>query len=75
MAISIFYAAGTLAGGVAAPALFGALIGSGSRTHVFYGYLVGAALMLVGAATEWKLGVKAEGQSLEDISAPLARAS
>jgi MFS family permease len=75
MAISIFYAAGTLAGGVGAPALFGMLIQSGSRTHVFYGYLVGAALMLVGAATEWKLGVKAEGQSLEDISAPLASAS
>jgi hypothetical protein len=53
--------------------LFGVLIGSGSRTHVFYGYLVGAALMLVGAATEWKLGVKAEGRSLEEISAPLAR--
>ena len=75
MAISIFYAAGTLAGGVAAPALFGVLIGSGSRTHVFYGYLVGSALMLVGAATECKLGVKAEGQSLEEISAPLARAT
>ena len=71
MAISVFYAAGTLAGGVGAPALFGALIGTGSRMHVFYGYLVGAALMLLAAGTEWKLGVKAERQSLESICAPL----
>jgi MFS family permease len=75
MAISIFYAAGTLAGGVGAPALFGVLIGTGSRTYVYYGYLLGAALMLVAAGMEMKLGVKAEGQSLESISEPLASAS
>lgn len=75
MAISIFYAAGTLAGGVGAPTLFGYLIGKGSRTYVFLGYLLGAALMLVASSMEWKLGVKAERQSLESISAPLARAS
>ncbi|HET9364096.1 MAG TPA: MFS transporter, partial [Candidatus Angelobacter sp.] len=75
MAIAIFYALGTLAGGVGAPALFGALIGSGSRTHLFYGYLFGALLMLIAAGMEWKLGVKAERQSLESISAPLAKAS
>ncbi|HEY0565181.1 MAG TPA: MFS transporter, partial [Terriglobales bacterium] len=75
MAISIFYAAGTLAGGVGAPALFGYLIGTGSRTSVFYGYLLGSALMIGAAAMEWVFGVKAEGQSLEDISAPLAQAS
>lgn len=74
MAISIFYAAGTLAGGVGAPALFGILIQTGSRRNLFYGFLVGAALMLIGAAMEWKLGVKAERQSLETISAPLASA-
>lgn len=71
MAISIFYAAGTLAGGVGAPALFGALIGTGSRTYLFYGYLLGAALMVSAAVMEWKFGVKAERQSLESISAPL----
>jgi MFS family permease len=74
MAIASFYALGTLAGGVGAPALFGALIGSGSRTHLFYGYLFGALLMLIAAGMEWKLGVKAERQSLESISAPLAKA-
>ena len=72
MAIAVFYAAGTLVGGVGAPALFGYLIGLNSRQYLFYGFLLGAALMLIGAATEWKLGVKAEGQSLESISAPLA---
>ncbi len=75
VAIAVFYAAGTLAGGVGAPALFGALIGTGSRTHLFYGYLVGAALMVLGAAMEWRFGVKAERRSLEEISSPLARAS
>lgn len=75
LAIAIFYAAGTLAGGVAAPAIFGSLIGSGSRTHLFYGYLSGAALMVIGAAMEWRFGVRAERRSLEEISAPLARAS
>jgi MFS family permease len=70
-AISIFYAIGTLAGGVGAPLLFARLISSGSRFEVFWGYLVGAALMLVGAGAEWKLGVNAERQSLESISKPL----
>ncbi len=70
-AISIFYAAGTLAGGVGAPLLFAHLISSRSRSELFWGYLLGAALMLLGAATELKLGVKAERQSLESISTPL----
>ena len=70
-AISIFYAIGTLAGGVGAPILFAKLISSGSRAQVFWGYLLGAALMLIGAGTELKLGVNAERQSLESISTPL----
>ncbi len=74
-AISIFYAAGTLAGGVGAPLLFAHLISSGSRSQLFWGYLLGAALMLLGAGTELKLGVKAERQSLESISTPLQASS
>lgn len=74
MAISVFYATGTLAGGVGAPALFGKLIESGSKTELFWGYLLAAALMIAAAAVEWKLGVKAERQSLENISAPLSSA-
>jgi MFS family permease len=70
-AISIFYAIGTLAGGVGAPMLFAKLISSGRRSELFWGYILGAALMLLGAFAELKLGVKAERQSLESISAPL----
>ena len=75
LAISVFYAAGTLAGGVGAPALFGDLIQSGSPSELFWGYLFAAALMIGGAAVEWKLGVQAERKSLEHISAPLSSAS
>ncbi|HTU33783.1 MAG TPA: MFS transporter [Candidatus Acidoferrum sp.] len=74
MAISVFYATGTLAGGVGAPALFGKLIESGSKRELFWGYIFSAALMIAAAAVEWKLGVKAERQSLESISAPLSSA-
>lgn len=72
MAIALFFALGTAAGGVAAPWLFGALIGTGSRLHVFYGYIVGAALMIAAAGLEGWLGVKAERVSLEKIAAPLS---
>jgi MFS family permease len=72
LAISVFYAAGTLVGGVGAPALFGVLIGTNSKTKVFWGYLLASLLMVAAAAVEWKFGVKAEQQSLESISAPLA---
>ncbi len=72
MAISIFYAVGTLIGGVGAPALFGKLIESNSRTPLLCGYIAAAVLMVVAAGVEWKLGVAAEGQSLEKISKPLS---
>lgn len=75
LAISVFYAAGTLVGGVGAPALFGVLIGTGSKTNVFWGYLLAALLMLGAAGVAWKFGIKAEQQSLEDISAPLTSTS
>ncbi len=70
-AIAIFYALGTLVGGVGAPLLFGVLIASGSRVHVGYGYLLGGLLMLAGAVCEYLIGVEAAGKSLESISAPL----
>ena len=73
-AISIFYALGTLAGGVGAPMLFSHLIASGSRRELFWGYVGGAVLMLAGALTEAFLGVDAERRSLESISAPVQSA-
>ncbi len=70
-AIAIFYALGTLLGGVGAPLLFGLLINSGSKPNVAIGYAIGAALMLAAATCEFFIGVEAAGKSLEAISKPL----
>ena len=70
-AIAIFYAIGTLLGGVGAPLLFGVLIASGAKSNVAWGYALGAFLMLLGAAFEWKIGVEAAGMGLEAVSKPL----
>ena len=72
VAIAIFYAIGTLVGGVGAPILFGWIIGTGSSTALFVGYLVAAALMIFGAAIEAWIGVPAERRSLEHVAAPLS---
>lgn len=72
LAIAIFYALGTGIGGVAAPYTFGALIQTGNRWNLFYGYLFAAALMLIAAAMEAIWGVAAEGKSLEKVSQPLS---
>ena len=71
-AIAIFYAVGTLAGGVFAPWLFGSIIGAGSSTGLFTGYLVAAGLMIFGAIIELLFGVPAERRPLEHIAAPLS---
>ncbi|MDB5216583.1 MAG: sugar transporter [Myxococcaceae bacterium] len=68
MAIALFYATGTAAGGVAAPALFGYLVESGSRSRVFVGYLIGAGLMVIAGVVAAVLGVPAEQKSLEKIT-------
>ena len=72
LAIALFYALGTAAGGMLAPWLFGILIGSGARGAVFAGYAFGAALMLAAAVIEAWLGVDAERKSLEHIAPPLS---
>src|SRR5439155_10883258 len=74
LAIAVFYSIGTLAGGVFAPLIFGAIIGSGSRNALFAGYLFGASLMICAAVVEAWIGVKAERRSLESIAAPLSSA-
>ena len=74
MAIAIFYALGTAAGGILAPWFFGSLIGTGSRWSIFGGYLCAAFLMLFAACIAAWLGVDAENRSLESISAPLSQA-
>jgi MFS family permease len=72
LAIALFYAIGTGVGGVAGPALFGALIDTGSRNSVFAGYLFGSALMVVAAIVAWRYAIAAERKSLESVAPPLA---
>lgn len=72
LAIALFYALGTAAGGVVSPWLFGMLIGSGERGAVFAGYLFGAGLMIAAALTELAIGIKAERQPLESVARPLS---
>jgi MFS family permease len=71
LSISIFYAVGTAAGGFAAPALFGALIETGSRANVFIGYAIGAALVIAAAGIAWRYAVDAECKPLEHVAPPL----
>jgi len=73
LAIACFYAVGTAIGGSVSPLLFGWLIESGSSPRVSIGYVIAACLLVVAAATEWKLGVDAEGKSLESIADPLSK--
>jgi MFS family permease len=72
LAIALFYATGTAIGGVVGPALFGALIDTGSRGSVFAGYLVGSVLMIAAAGIAWRYAVAAERKSLESVARPLA---
>ena len=72
LAIALFYAIGTGIGGVAGPALFGALIDTGSRNSVFAGYLLGSALMIAAAVVAWRYAIAAERRTLESVTRPLA---
>src|SRR5581483_1734757 len=72
LAIAFFFSIGTATGGVAAPWLFGYLIGTGSRVSIFYGYLIAAGLMCAAAVVEAFYGLKAERTSLEELAVPLS---
>ncbi len=74
LAIAVFYAVGTALGGIAAPWVFGTLIGTGDPGAIGGGYLFGAALMVVAAIVESRLGVAAERRSLEEVARPLSSA-
>ncbi|TCO51483.1 putative MFS family arabinose efflux permease [Kribbella antiqua] len=74
-AISFFFAISQLTGGVIAPFLFASLIGEGdhpARGPLTVGYIIGAAVMLIGGVIAWIFGVDAEGKSLENIAKPLS---
>ena len=72
LAIAFFYAVGTGIGGTIGPALFGALIETGSRVSVFQGYLIGAVLMVAAAGFAAVWAVPAERKQLESVARPLA---
>jgi MFS family permease len=71
-AIAVFFAIAQLFGALG-PVVYGALIGDGSKpVNLFIGYLIGAAIMIIGGLVTIAFGVAAEGRSLEDIATPLA---
>jgi MFS family permease len=71
LAIAVFYAVGTLIGGLAAPTLYGALVATGNRWALCGGYVFAAILMLAAALVELWLGVPAERRPLEALATPL----
>ncbi|WP_295546249.1 MFS transporter [uncultured Pseudacidovorax sp.] len=71
IAIALFYALGTGAGGFVAPWLFGALIETGSRGAVAIGYGIGAALVIAAGLAALRWGVDAERRTLEEIAPPM----
>ncbi len=68
MAIAVFFAIGTAAGGLLAPLLFGVLVQSGERSNVSLGYLLGALMMGSAAVVASRFAVAAEGKSLEELA-------
>jgi MFS family permease len=75
-AISYFFAIGQLVGGVAAPVIFGALVGNGKdRGPLTVGFYFGAGMMIVGGIIALIFAFDAERKSLEDIADPLSKVS
>jgi MFS family permease len=74
-AIAVFFAIAQSFGAFG-PWFYGQLIGNGTNhTQLFYGYIIGAAVMLAGGLVEAFLGVDAERRSLEDLAMPLGATS
>ncbi|WP_345751261.1 MFS transporter [Microbacterium rhizophilus] len=73
--ISYVFSVGQFVGAIA-PLLYGALIGqsaeTGDRTPLFWGYVLGAVIMILGGVICGIFGVSAAGKSLEDIADPLS---
>ena len=72
-AISYFFAIGQVVGAFG-PLIFGSLVGDGTaRDPLFWGYVVGAVVMIFGGLVALVFGVDAEGRTLEDIADPLTK--
>jgi MFS family permease len=72
LAIAFFYAIGTAAGGITGPLLFGKLVATKDPGQVFWGYMLGAVLMIIAGAVQAAIGVEAARKDLEDIATPLS---
>ncbi|MBF4583396.1 MFS transporter [Curtobacterium sp. VKM Ac-2865] len=71
-AISYFFALAQVFGAIA-PTIYGALIGDGSsREPLFWGYLLGAGIMILGGIVALIFGVDAARKGLEDVTQPLS---
>jgi MFS family permease len=71
-AIALFFAIAQCFGAFG-PWFYGKLIGEGENHGALtMGYLIGAAVMIIGGVGEIVLGVDAENKSLEDVASPLA---
>ncbi len=71
-AIAVFFAIAQCFGSFG-PWFYGNLIGNGQdHTRLFVGYLIGAAVMVIGGVVAAFLGVDAAQKSLEDIATPLS---
>jgi MFS family permease len=70
-AISIFFSIGQLVGGAVAPPIFGALMTASTRGPLTIGFILGGGLMIIGAITEFTIGVEAAQKPLEEVAAPL----
>ena len=72
MAIAFFYAIGTASAASPARCCSASSIETEKETPVFWGFALGAALMIVGGIVQAIWGVKAEQRSLEDVATPLS---
>ena len=72
LAIAFFYAVGTAIGGITGPLLFGKLVETEEAANVFWGYILGAALMIVAGIIQAVLGIEAAKKDLEDVATPLS---
>jgi MFS family permease len=71
-AIAVFFAIAQLFGSLGSH-LYGHLIGTGNDPNrLYWGYLLGAGMMIVGGVVALFFGVDAEGKSLEDVARPLS---
>jgi MFS family permease len=75
LAIAFFYAIGTAAGGISGPIVFSRLTTSGNVGDTTIAFCIGAGLMCAAGLVAAFLAVHAERRSLEDIAAPLTKAT